>query len=337
MSSSRKHPTTALVALVTGAIAATTALTACTTAQSAEEADTSNPQDTEHADHSDHDHGADNHAEPQGKEETDTYKPRIAVTYDGGIHILDASTLEEVADIPLDGFNRISATGNPRYLAVAASGGFRLLDMGTWTHKHCDHDHYYTAQPQLLDLLVPAEEPGHVIPKAENVTFFDDATGKAWTYTISDLGSSHDPVATYTAQSPHHGFAIQRADGSYVVTEGTHDERNTVNVAAADGKVLTSNSKCPGVHGEAVAAAETITVGCQDGILIVKDKTITKVDSPTDYGRIGNQAGVKDSPVVLGDYKSDKDSKTEQPTQVSLTDVEKETLTLVDLPASLLI
>lgn len=38
-------------------------------------------------------------------------------------------------------------------------------------------------------------------------------------------------------------------------------------------------------------------------MLIYRDGTITKVDSPTDYGRIGNQAGTDASPIVLGDYK----------------------------------
>src|SRR5690625_1010385 len=44
---------------------------------------------------------------------------RLVATYDGGITVLDAETLEEVTDIPLDGFNRLNPLGDQRTVAVS--------------------------------------------------------------------------------------------------------------------------------------------------------------------------------------------------------------------------
>ncbi len=63
---------------------------------------------------------------------------------------------------------------------------------------------------------------------------------------------------------------------------------------------------------------EAVVIGCQTGVLIYSGGTITKVASPTEYGRIGNQAGSEESAVTLGDYKKDKDAELERPEQISL-------------------
>ncbi|CAM5340193.1 hypothetical protein SBADM41S_05572 [Streptomyces badius] len=99
-------------------------------------------------------------------------------------------------------------------------------------------------------------------------------------------------------------------------------------------KEIARNENCPGVHGEAAAKNEAVGVGCEDGILIYQDGTFTKIDSPDDYGRIGNQAGSDASPVLLGDYKTDPDAELERPTRVSLIDTEKKKLRLLDLGTS---
>ncbi|MGW0178120.1 hypothetical protein ACWDU1_01995, partial [Nocardia sp. NPDC003345] len=73
---------------------------------------------------------------------------------------------------------------------------------------------------------------------------------------------------------------------------------------------------------------------CQNGVLVYRDGKLTKVTSPTPYGRIGNQAGSEESPIVLGDYKKDEDAELERPEQVSLIDTEKGTMRLVDIGTS---
>lgn len=84
--------------------------------------------------------------------EVATAKPRLVLTYDGGIQVLDADTLELVADLPLEGFNRVNAAGDNRHVMVSTTGGFRVLDAGTWSEPHGDHSHSYTSDPVLTDV-----------------------------------------------------------------------------------------------------------------------------------------------------------------------------------------
>lgn len=270
--------------------------------------------------------------------------PRIAVTHDGGVTVLDATTLEEVGDVELPGYLRLNPTGDGRHLAVSSTGGFRLLDTGTWGEPHGDHDHFWTADPALTDVTYAATEPGHVVVHEGRTTFFDDGTGKFTTVDSADVADPADPAAgRLDLQTPaaHHGVAVQLTDGSIVVSEGTPDARTGIRVLDASGAEVSRNDQCPGVHGEAVAADEALVIGCKDGVLVHtggQDGTTTKVQAPTEYGRIGNQAGDEDSPFVLGDYKSDGAAAAaetlERPTRVSVIDTRDASLRLVDLPAS---
>ena len=267
--------------------------------------------------------------------------PRLAVTHDGGVTVLDATTLEQVGEAELPGYLRLNAAGDGRHVAVSSTGGFRLLDTGTWAEPHGDHDHYWTADPALTDVTYAATEPGHVVVHEGRTTFFDDGTGK---FTTVDAADVADPAAQrLDLQTPaaHHGVAVQLTDGAVVVSEGTPDARTGIRVLDADGTEVSRNDQCPGVHGEAVAADEALVIGCKDGVLVHTgglDGTTTKVQAPTEYGRIGNQAGDEDSPFVLGDYKSDGAAAAaetlERPTRVSIIDTRDASLRLVDLPAS---
>lgn len=272
-------------------------------------------------------------AAPESTEEA-TYTPRLAITYDGGIQVLDAGTLEPVGEFELDGFNRLNGAGDGRHLLVSTSGGFQVLDAGAWAEPHGDHNHYYSADPQLTDVKFDAETPGHVVVHEGRVALFDDGTGEI---TVFDAGEVADPereAREFSTPEAHHGVAVELHDGSLVVSEGTEDARTGIRVLDKDDQEIASSDECPGVHGEAVAADEAVLIGCEDGVLVYKDGEITKVDSPDAYGRVGNQAGSEESPVVLGDYKSDPDAELERPTRVSLTDTETGEMTLVDLPSS---
>lgn len=266
--------------------------------------------------------------------EAATYTPRIAVTYDGGIQVLDAGSLEVVDDIALEGFNRLNAVGDGRHLLVSTTGGFQLLDGGAWAEPHGDHSHYYTADPELTDVVFEAEKPGHVVRHEGRTALFDDGTGHVTVFDAADVADPERETREHTTPEAHHGVAVELSDGSLVVSEGTEEARTGIRVLDADGKEIAASDECPGVHGEAMAADEAVLIGCEDGVLIYADGTITKVDSPDDYGRIGNQAGSEESSVVLGDYKSDPDAELERSTRVSLTDTTTGELTLVDLPSS---
>ena len=266
--------------------------------------------------------------------EVATAKPRLALTYDGGIQVLDADTLEVVSDIELAGFNRLNPAGDERHVLVSTTGGFQVLDAGTWTEPHGDHTHSFTGEPVLTDVLWPAEKPGHAVRHEGRTALFDDGTGQV---TVVDSDALADPDAAtrdYTTPSAHHGVAVELTNGTLVVSEGDEDARTGVRVLDAENTEIAAIDTCPGVHGEAVAANEAVVIGCEDGAVIWSGGALTKVTAPDAYGRIGNQAGSEASPYVLGDYKSDPDADLERPTRVSLIDTRDASIRLVDLPAS---
>lgn len=260
--------------------------------------------------------------------------PRLVVTYDGGVQVLDANSLEREGDFALEGFLRVNPAGDGRHAAISTSEGFQLLDAGTWAQPHGEHSHYYTADPLLTDVTYPAQTPGHAVVHDGRTNFWDDGTGEITIVDSEHVADGPDGdvnARTYTTPAAHHGVAVELTDGSLVLTDGTEDERSGVRLLDADDTEIAATDDCPAVHGEATAQGEAVVLGCEDGVVIVKDGTITKVASPTSPGGIGTQAGSHHSPVNLGDYRASED---EDPTQVSLIDTAAGTIQLVDLPAS---
>lgn len=260
--------------------------------------------------------------------------PRLVLTYDGGIQVLDSTTLETIEDIELEGFNRVNPAGDGRHVLVSTAGKFQVLDAGTWAEPHGDHAHYYTTTPQLTDISFEADKPGHAVVHEGRTALFADGTGQITVFDSADVANPDREVREVSTPTAHHGVAVELSDGTLLVSEGTEDARTGIRLLDASGAEIAANDQCPGVHGEAVAADEAVVIGCEDGALVTKDGVISKVTSPDAYGRIGNQAGSKDSPYVLGDYKSDPDADLERPTRVSIIDTRDASMKLVDLPAS---
>lgn len=269
------------------------------------------------------------------KTEASAVTPRLVLTYDGGLVVLDATTLETVDTLEADGFLRVNPAGDGRHVLVSTEGGFQVLDAGTWAQPHGDHDHYWTSDPVLTDTVFEADEPGHAVVHGDTLALFADGTGEVTVVDPAAVAEGEDAVVReYRTPSAHHGVAVVRTDDTLVVSDGTEDERTGVRLLGADDTEIAATDQCPGVHGEAVAAGDVVTVGCQDGIVIVSGRSVTKVQAPDAYGRIGNQAGHEDSPYVLGDYKTDEDAELERPTRVTITDTASATLRVVDLPSS---
>ncbi|MFD0854357.1 hypothetical protein ACFQ07_19115, partial [Actinomadura adrarensis] len=169
---------------------------------------------------------------------------------------------------------------------------------------------------------------------AGRTVLFADGNGKVTTFDPRQLGSGLPKAVTHTTQHAHHGVAIELADGSMLVTLGTEEERTGAHVLDKNRKEIARSEECPGVHGEAAAKDEAVLIGCEDGALLYKDGKFSKVQAPDEYGRIGNQAGHEESPIVLGDYKTDPDAELERPERVSLIDTRTGDLKLVDLGTS---
>ncbi len=266
--------------------------------------------------------------------EAATVTPRLVISHDQGLQVLDATSLEPVADLDLPGFNRLNAAGDGRHLLVSTAGEFRVLDAGTWAEPHGDHDHYYTTAPALTETAFPATKPGHVVAHDGRTALFDDGTGTILVQDSAAIAAGAVGAREYTTPAAHHGVAVELADGDLVVSEGDEQARTGIRVLDPAGTEIAAATDCPGVHGEAMAAGEAVVIGCEDGAVVYRRGQITKVDSPDPYGRIGNQAGSDASPIVLGDYKTDPDAELERPTRVSLIDTRSARLKLVDLPSS---
>ncbi|MFJ3031435.1 hypothetical protein ACIP5Z_05670 [Rothia terrae] len=214
-------------------------------------------------------------------EETEVSTPttRVALSYDGGIMIVDGRTMEMVDTVEKDGFLRLSQAGDNRHLAVANGNSYSLLDMGHWGQAHGDHSHYYSAKPTLSDWSWDSEETSHVISDNGKTAFFSDGSGSfevvdPLTLTGDDKKTAaKDSIETKTVTlpEPHHGFAIPLPDDQYMVAVGNEDQRTGAAIVDENGKTVTKNNQCPGVHGEAIVANNTFTVGCEDGVLIYKN------------------------------------------------------------------
>ncbi len=268
-----------------------------------------------------------------GTQRPEVTGPRITVSYQGGLLVLDRDTLDPVADLKLPGFLRLNPAGDHRHLFVSTSEGFQLLDTGVEVVGHGDHNHYYADEAALTETTYPAPEPGHVVRHAGKVALFSDGAGTVQVLESTKITAG--PVApTWTASAPHHGVAVPLDDGGLFVSVGTEEGRTGATVLDAALNPVASSDDCPDLHGEAVARNGVVLAGCTDGVLLWKDAAFVKIDSPDDYGRIGNQAGSEHSDIVLGDYKTDSDAELERPTRVSLIDTEQQKLKLVDLDTS---
>lgn len=283
-----------------------------------------------------------------GGREVDEAESRLVATYDGGLLVLDAESLEVLETVEAAGFIRVNPAGDGRHVLVSTDTAFRLLDTGAWSAEHGDHAHHYVGEPAFTGVEFPADHPGHVVRHAGTTVLFSDGSGRIEIVAADDLAAAGGDPGTETeadavappetevvlADQPHHGVAVQLANDELLVTLGDETTRTGAKVLDADRAEIARSEECPGVHGEAVAADETVVVGCEDGVLVYRDGAFTKIASPDPYGRIGNQAGSEESAVVLGDYKVDPDAELERPERVSLIDTATNTLRLVDLGVS---
>jgi hypothetical protein len=258
-------------------------------------------------------------AKNRGEQEASSVKEPLAVTYDGGIYVLDGESLKVVKKVPLKGYNRVNPAGDDQHIMVSTSAGFRVLD---------------AARQKLTDMEFEGAEPGHVVLHSGKTVLFTDGTGETRILDPRGLADGKPKTETYKAPSPHHGVSVELEDGELVTTLGTAKKRKGIVVLDKDRKEITRNEKCPEVHGEATAKDEAVVIGCEDGVLIYKDGQIRKVDSPDAYGRIGNQKGSEESAVVLGDYKKDPEAELERPEQVSLINTRTGRMKLVGIGTS---
>jgi hypothetical protein len=268
---------------------------------------------------------SDNSSEPSESGSSSTASStRVALTYDGGLYVLDGDSLDVLSDLPLEGFNRLNPAGDGRNVMVSVSDGFRVLDTAAGTDEDA----------VLTDLLFDAPTPGHVVRHAGKTILFSDGTGDTIIYETAALDASGELPETEVipSEAAHHGVAIELEDGTLLSTLGNADGRSGIRVLDQDRTEIARSEDCPSVHGEGTAQNEVTVFGCSNGVLIYDAGEITKLTAPDAYGRTGNQYVSETSPLTVGDYNSDPDSEGSLLSQLVITDTAAKTLTVIDMP-----
>lgn len=256
----------------------------------------------------------------------DTAGPRVAVSYEGGILVLDGESLETVADFDSEEFTRLNPAGDGRHVMVTMSEGFQVLDTAAGT----------VDEPLLTDLVFEADTPGHVVRHGGKTILYADGTSDTTVFETAELaagGGELPETETVDGVEAHHGVSVVLEDGTFLTTVGNADGRSGIVVKDASGAVIAESDQCPGVHGEGTAADEAVVFGCENGALLYRDGEIVRLDAPDQpYGRMGNAYVSESSPLVVGDYKNDPDAEGYLLGAVTVIDTEAATLEVVDLP-----
>jgi hypothetical protein len=273
-----------------------------------------------------------------GEREVRGVEPRVLLAHEGGLTLVDATTGETVHEEAREGFLRLSDAGDGRRVVIADGDTFRVYDAGIQSQPHGDHDHAFEYEPGLTDVTYAAAHAGHVVPHEGSTALFGDGDGSVQVVPTEQIGSDVAPVQRMKTPSPHHGVAVPVEDG-ILTTHGTEEARSSIRLVRGD-EVVAQTDDCAGVHGEAAAApdadgGDVVLFGCEDGPVVFRGGTFHKVPVSDDYARTGNAAGSPESPVVMTDYKVDKDADpVERTTRIALVDTRTDTLRLVDLGAS---
>ncbi|MDV6261921.1 zinc metallochaperone AztD [Rhodococcoides yunnanense] len=250
---------------------------------------------------------------------------RVAVSYEGGLRVLDAATFETVADFESEEYTRLNLAGDGRNVLVTTSEGFRVLDTGAAT----------TDEPELTDTVFEAEKAGHVVRHGGKTVLYADGTSDTTIFDTAALESSDGipEVESIPGVEAHHGVSIVLEDGTFLTTVGNANGRTGIEVRDASGAVIARNDQCPGVHGEGTAQDEIVVFGCENGALVYDKGEITKLDAPDQpYGRMGNAYVSETSPLIVGDYKDDADAEGSLLQAISVIDTAAKTLEVLQLP-----
>ncbi|KIU02146.1 zinc metallochaperone AztD [Frigoribacterium sp. MEB024] len=254
--------------------------------------------------------------------------PRLAVSSEGRVTVLDGETLETVGEFDSEEFTRLNPAGDGRHVMVTTSEGFQVLDTAAGS----------SSEPALTDLVFDADTAGHVVRHGGKTILYADGTSDTTVFESADLTAAVTDgelpaLETVEGVEAHHGVSVVLEDGTFLTTVGDSDGRTGIEVRDADGAVVAQSDECPGVHGEGTAADEAVVFGCEDGALVYHDGTIAKLASPSQpYGRMGNAWVSETSPIVVGDHKDDPDAEGYLLHAVTLIDTAADTLDVVDLP-----
>ena len=265
--------------------------------------------------------------------------PRLALTHDGGVMVVDVASGEVVADEAMEGFVRVSPAGDGRHALVSGNLGWHVLDLGSWGHEHGDHAHHYTddARPDRR-ARSRRRRPGHVVAH-------DGITHALRRRHRHDHRAS-TPTTSALTEAPRgvHGrrrrgrttASPSRLDGPQPAADrrATRSRASGVRLVSPSGAVHRRRpTSAPACTAKATLKGEVVVFGCENGVLVYDDGEIVKLDWP---GRVRPHRqrlrGGGRSPIMVADYKDDPDAEGYLLQAVALVDSEARTLEVVRLP-----
>ena len=203
----------------------------------------------------------DHEAPPAGAEESAEPLTRLVVVdpATGETSVLDV--LDEV-ETPVGRFGPVEKlSGDGRFGYLHHADELTIIDAGSWTFDHGDHNHYYVADPVLIgSLAVPAES----VTADQQVVAVRSDDGGVRLLDRDRLGEGK--IAADVAGPADRGdvaTVAPRRDGLLVVTES-----GQVKVIDDEGAVRPLSAQCPAAT-DPVVLSRSVFVGCADGALRV--------------------------------------------------------------------
>ena len=222
----------------------------------------------------------------------------------GSLALLDLLDGTSAAVTTLDEVSTVSTDGRFVFAASAGPGTVTIVDSGTWTVDHEDHQHYYRADPAVVG-TVTGSGTGTVAGGGTltTVRFADSGTGL-----ILDTGDLADGTVTElgrVAGDPGDGVLVPFGDSVLAGrtdapgSAGPTDAPGSAGNGAAAVRVLdSSGTPVPGATADCAELSGTITTrvgvvfGCADGALLATAGTGADTDAGIAFERIPYPDGV---------------------------------------------
>ncbi len=251
-----------------------------------------------------HDHGHDHGYESGGGTETAEASPRVVISTDTGVVVLDEN-LKEIDKFDIGPHPTLSKYGDNRHVAAVLKAEDKIytIDGGSWASAHGDHYHFFVADPAQSDQIYAGTKPSHIVGNLGATAIFFDGTGEVLVVTNDHIGHGQGEQILVKTKGAQHGVAVAQSDGQILVTQpSTEGDQlpDSVELLDRDGNAVKS-FKCSELHGEAPAGS-IVGFGCADSVLIIKGGVGASIPNPDSNGRakflVTNQNGT----TFVGNY-----------------------------------
>jgi hypothetical protein len=196
-------------------------------------------------------------APPAGAEESAEPVTRLVVVdpATGHVGVFDVLDEKETDLGRLGPVERLSGDGRFGYLHTP--NGLTVVDAGSWTVDHGDHNHYYVAPPAVAGTV---DGPAESVAANQNTTAIRAVDGRIELLDRDRLGQREVAApATDLGDLRDVAQAVPNGDGLLVVTQA-----GRLQAVGKDRKVRPLRGDCPAATG-AVVMRRSVIFGCENG------------------------------------------------------------------------